>query len=84
MVFNFDQERVSCESPHVTLAPGDKVTRVRYLRGGAQFHQRAIVRKVNPKRITVEVRFKGNVSGEFRWETETVSKQYLFRYNWQD
>lgn len=84
MVFDFDQERVSCESPHVKLSPGDKVTRVRYGPRGAQLHQKAIVRKVNPKRITIEVRFKGRDTGEIRWQQETVGKQCLFRYNWED
>ena len=84
MTFDFNEQRVSCESPHVTLSPGDKVTRVRYGSHGAQMHQKAVVRKVNPKRITIDVRFKGRETGEIRWETEIVGKQYLFRYNWQD
>lgn len=84
MTFNFDQDGVSCSSAHITLSPGDKVTRVRYGRHGARFFEKGIVKKVNPKKITVDIRLKGRTTGEVRWQSVSVDRQYLYRFNWQD
>ena len=82
--FDFDRDSVSCQSSHITLAPGDKVLRVRFGGRGSRFFEKAIVKKVTTKRVTVDIRLKGRETGNVLWKPVSVERWYLYRYNWKD
>jgi len=82
--FDFDHDSVSCQSSHVTLAPGDKVLRVRFGARGSRFFEKAIVKKVTPKRVTIDIRLIGRTTGSVQWRPASVDRGYLYRYKWRD
>lgn len=82
--FDFDKDLVSCQSVHITLSPGDKVLRVRHGSHGSRFFEKAVVKKVTPKRVTVDIRLKGHVTGDVQWKPVSVDRWYLVRHNWKE
>lgn len=77
------------ETPGKTLGgyivePGDKVVVMQHMKGGARFHIRATVKKVNKTTVVVEMRFKGKVTGQIMTEDRTVSTKYVYREEWEE
>lgn len=82
--FNFDTQAISCQSPLITLAPGDKVLYEVGGRRGSRHRIKGIVEAITSKRVRIQLRFKGRQTGAIRTETKTVERWYLHRYNWSD
>jgi len=82
--FDFDHDSVSCQSSHITLAPVDKVLRVRFGAHGSRFFEKAVVKKVTPKRVIVDIRLKGRETGNVLCKPVSVDRWYLYRHNWKD
>ena len=82
---NLDFDRIMVrlsDWPDLTLSPGDKVVRERTVNRG-RFHQKAVVVKETPKRVTIDEVWTNKKTGEKTTKRASVERFYLYRHNWQ-
>lgn len=82
--YDFDTQAVSAMTNGIVLSPGDKVLRQVIGPSRCRLRQKAVVEKVNPKSVTIKLRFINRATGEVRWETKRVHQSFLYRYNWPE
>ena len=84
MKYDFDVHKVSCSTKDIVLSPGDKVLRQVIGPHRQRLYQKAVVEKVNPKSVSIKLRFINKASAQVRWETKRVHHSFLYRHNWPE
>jgi len=82
---NLDFDRIMVrlsDWPDLTLSPGDKVVRERTVNRG-RFHQKAVVVKETPTRVTIDEIWKDKRTGQTTTKRTSVERWYLYRHNLQ-